>query len=376
MKRFLRLFKLAGIALLSIVLVLTILTTAFLNLSPQFGEVPTESQQEQFGDLNNYEDGKFQNQIPTSMDMGFSKAISVAWDFMFSRVKGRNPNAPLPIEKLDSATIADKRRGIARLTWFGHSAIFLEIDGLKIWLDPMLGQHAGPLRLFSPKRYNEELPIAVEEMPFIDAVIISHDHYDHLDYGSINKLKDKVGRFFVPLGVKGHLTDWGVEADRITELNWWEEAQFGAFTFRCAPARHFSGRGFTNNKTLWSSWIIQSPTQRLYFSGDSGYGPHFKEIGERYGPFDFVMMECGQYNELWKSIHLMPEETVRAAQDVKGKVMLPIHWGAFTLALHPWTDPISRVTSEARRLNVRIATPKIGEPVPLDGNDIPDSPWW
>jgi L-ascorbate metabolism protein UlaG (beta-lactamase superfamily) len=262
------------------------------------------------------------------------------------------------------------------LTWFGHSAVLLEIDSVKIFIDPMLGLHAGPVPLISPKRYNEELPIAIEKLPFIDIVLISHDHYDHLDYGSILKLKDKVGKFFVPLGVGAHLRAWGVKPELITELNWWQEAQHNSFTFICAPARHFSGRGFTNNLTLWSSWIIKSSREQLYFSGDSGYGPHFKEIGEKYGPMDFVMMECGQYNERWASIHMMPEETVQATLDVQGKVLLPIHWGAFTLAMHGWDDPINRVTAAAQRLNVPIRTPKIGQMIlPLD-DTASDLRWW
>ena len=277
---------------------------------------------------------------------------------------------------LDRALVAARSTDIARLTWLGHSACFLEIDGKKILIDPMLGQHAGPLPLLSPKRYNATLPIEIEAMPYIDVVLISHDHYDHLAHGSIRKLKDKVGHFYVPLGVGAHLVSWGVEKRKVTELNWWDEAAFEEFTFVCAPARHFSGRGLTSNRTLWSSWIIQSSSKRLYFSGDSGYGPHFKEIGDKYGPFDFSMMECGQYNIEWPQIHMMPEETVQATLDVKSRLMLPIHWGAFSLAMHPWTDPIIRVTAEAKNLDVRITTPMIGEVIALDSASISNSRWW
>jgi L-ascorbate metabolism protein UlaG (beta-lactamase superfamily) len=376
MKKSLKVLKLTGIVVLGLISLLTVTTLAFVYMSPQFGELPTDAQQKHFAALNNFRDGKFQNQVPTSLNMGFSNTVSVMWDFFFAKIDGRNPDGPIPMKRIDPASLASDGDDAARLTWFGHSAILLEIQGQKILIDPMLGQHAGPLPFVSPKRFNEELPIAIEQMPFIDAVIISHDHYDHLDYGSIRKLKGNVGRFYVPLGVKGHLTDWGIAADKITELNWWEEASSGEFTFTCAPARHFSGRGFTNNKTLWSSWIIQTASQRFYFSGDSGYGPHFKEIGERYGPFDLVMMECGQYNELWRAIHLMPEETVQAALDVKGKLLLPIHWGAFSLAMHAWTDPITRVTAAASHAGLPVATPKVGEPVLLDYSNVPDSKWW
>ena len=345
-------------------------------MSPEFGGTATEEQQKSFQAIANYKDGKFQNLVPTTMGLSFRQTVSVIGEFFFGNTPGKNPEAPLPIVKIDSARLADVSSDVARLTWFGHSAIFLEIDGRKILLDPMLGQHAGPLSLISPKRYNKELPVEIEKFPFIDVVIISHDHYDHLDFGSIRKLKDKVGRFYVPLGVGAHLRSWGVNPEIITELNWWEEAQHDGFTFICAPARHFSGRGFTNNTTLWSSWVIRTSGQQLYFSGDSGYGPHFKQIGDKYGPMDFVMMECGQYNELWTAIHMMPEETVQATLDVQGKLLMPIHWGAFTLAMHTWTDPITRVTAEARRVNLPITTPKIGEVVSLDYSNILDSKWW
>jgi L-ascorbate metabolism protein UlaG (beta-lactamase superfamily) len=376
MKRLLKILKVTGITLVGIILLFTIATIVFVNLSPQFGGSASEAQQKTFLASGHYKDGIFVNQIPTSLDLGFAKTVSVMKDFFFSDVAGREPGVPLPMEKIDSAVVANRAPEIARLTWFGHSACLLEIDGKKILFDPMLGQYAGPLPWFSPKRYNEELPIEIEALPFIDAIVISHDHYDHLDYGSIIKLKEKTGRFFVPLGVGAHLVAWGVKPENITELNWWQETQHEGFTFICAPARHFSGRGFSRNVTLWSSWIVQSASQRFYFSGDSGYGPHFKEIGDKYGPIDFVMMECGQYNEKWKSIHMMPEETVRATQDVKGKLLLPIHWGAFTLALHSWSDPAIRVTAAASAANLPITTPVIGEQILLDYKNIPASKWW
>jgi L-ascorbate metabolism protein UlaG (beta-lactamase superfamily) len=376
MKRLLKMLKIVGISLAGIALLLTAITLAFVNLSPQFGGVASDDQLKAYAASGHYKDGTFENQIPTSLALGFTKTIAVMKEFFFSDVPDRDPGAPLPMQKIDPASVADRAPDIARLTWFGHSACFLEIDGKKILFDPMLGQYAGPLPFFSPKRYNDELPIEIEALPFIDAVIISHDHYDHLDHGSILKLKDKVGQFYVPLGVGAHLIAWGVAPENVTELNWWEEATHEGFTFICTPARHFSGRGFTNNTTLWSSWVVKSARQRFYFSGDSGYGPHFKEIGDLYGPIDFVMMECGQYNELWTAIHMMPKETVQATLDVKGKLLLPIHWGAFTLSLHSWTDPIVRVTAEADAVQLQVTTPTIGEPILLDYKNIPDSKWW
>ena len=370
MKRILSFVKVALIVLAGLVLFFVVVTLAFVNMSPQFGDSPS------IVSAANFRDGKFHNQIPTTVGLGFRETVSVLGEFVFGNKTGKSPDAPLPMQNLDSTTLGNRSPEVARLTWFGHSAILLEIDGKKIFFDPMLGQYAGPLPLLSPRRFNERLPIEIARLPFIDFVIISHDHYDHLDYGSIQELKNKVGKFYVPLGVGAHLRSWGVTPERITELNWWEEADADGFRFVCAPARHFSGRGFKTNTTLWSSWIVKSSKQQFYFSGDSGYGPHFKKIGEKYGEMDLAMIECGQYNELWHDIHMMPEETVKASLDVKAKILLPIHWGAFALALHSWTDPVTRVTTEAEKLNVAVTTPRIGQMLMLNGQHIPQTRWW
>ncbi len=342
---------------------------------PQYGGEPTKEDIKAFEKLGNYENGLFINQIPTSMNLKFGDYFSTAMDF-FMGEEGREPKGIIPVEKIDSLAIVNNK-DLTRVTWFGHSAFLIEIEGKNILIDPMLGDTPSPHSWLGNSRYYDELPIEIEELPFIDALIISHDHYDHLDYESIMKLKNKVGHFYMPLAVGAHFREWEIDDSKITELNWYEEVQHDKLTFICAPARHFSGRGLTDrNVTLWASWIIKSENQNIYFSGDGGYGPHFKEIGEKYGPFDFTMMECGQYNEKWKSIHLMPEETVQAFIDVKGGLLMPIHWGAFTLSLHSWTDPIERVTKEAKRLNVPIATPKVGEPIIVGEEIYPVSRWW
>ena len=206
---------------------------------------------------------------------------------------------------------------------------------------------------------------------------MSHDHYDHLDYETIQKLKDKVGVYFTPLGLGNHLIEWGVNKERINELNWWDSIDFDGIKLICTPARHFSGRGlFDRATTLWCSWVIEGKKDNVFFSGDSGYDTHFKEIGEKYGPFDISLMECGQYNEDWKLLHMMPEETVQAALDLKSKLTMPIHWGGFTLAFHDWTDPIERVVNKAKKLNMPITTPKIGEPVIIGKETYPIEKWW
>jgi len=261
------------------------------------------------------------------------------------------------------------------ITWYGHSALLLEMEGKRILLDPMFGAYSSPVSFFG-KRFAYQSPIDINAFTNIDAVILSHDHYDHLDYVSILKLKDHVKHFYVPLGVGSHLQYWGVNAANITELDWWGTTEAGDFSFTAAPARHFSGRGIRDrNKTLWASWIIKGKYNKIYFSGDGGYGAHFKEIGERYGPFDFTLMECGQYNEKWANIHMMPEQTLQANIDLRGKAMMPVHWGAFALAVHPWREPAERLLKAAALHEVRVAYPFIGQRFSIN-EPLPAIKWW
>ena len=368
--------KVIGIAVAAVVVLIVVVGLLFINLSPEFGGQPTAEQRARYDQLDYYADGKFANLISTSMDMSFGTMLSVLGDYLRGVPRGR-PGFPLPLEKVDSLAIADRPDTVTQLTWFGHSAVLLEIDGKNVLLDPMLGEVPSPHPWLGGKRFSDELPIAIAQLPAIDAVLISHDHYDHLDYGSVQQLKEKVKDFYVPLGVGAHLRAWGVAEEAVHELNWWEEVRHDHLNFAFTPTRHFSGRGLTDrNTTLWGSWVIQGRDAKVYFSGDGGYGPHFAEIGERYGPFDLAMIECGQYDPRWAQIHLMPEESAQAAVDVNAALMMPIHWGAFQLALHPWDDPAERVTVRAAELNMPITTPKIGEAVVLDRESYPSSAWW
>lgn len=350
---------------LGIVLLLTILITLFISISPEFGSMYTDNDKKQYEKSGHFEDGKFVNEIPTNMDMGFGDMMKVLKDFIVG-VPNSRPDFELPLEKVDSLTLT-KNKTTTRLIWFGHSAFLLQMDGLNILIDPMFGDVPAPHPWLGKSRYTKELPIEIEKLPTIDFMILSHDHYDHLDFGSIQKLKSKTKKFYVPLGVGAHFKKWGVPLEDITEFNWWDEIQHESIKLAFTPARHFSGRGLTDRfTTLWGSWVINGTNDKIYFSGDSGYGSHFAEIGEKFGPFDFAMMECGQYNERWKDIHMMPEETAQAAVDINAKVMMPIHWGAFTLALHSWTDPVERVTKKAEELGVPILVPVIGSTIQLD----------
>lgn len=357
--------------LLSLLVIFVLSVVIFVNFAPQFGAVPEGDALEKIKKSPNYRDGVFQNLIETRMDMKAGDMASVMYR-MFFKKQGREPEKPLPVKFKNQLIAPDTAISI---TWYGHSAILLELEGRKILIDPMLGPVSAPIS-FGTKRFPYEQGINLETIPEVDAVLFSHDHYDHLDYLTVKAIKDKVGHFYTAQGVGGHLIRWGVHPDKITELDWWETAAEGPFQLVCTPARHFSGRGLTDrNKTQWASWVIKGTSKSIYFSGDSGYGPHFTDIGATYGPFDFAMIECGQYNELWESIHMMPEQSVQAALDLKAKVAMPIHWGAFSLSLHHWTEPIERFNTEAVRQNLNVIHPYIGEKIVVT-DSLESEVWW
>ena len=372
LKKLIRIVFWTVFTLISLVILTAIM---FTSLSPQFGKDPSAEQKILFEKLPHYQDGKFQNLTPTSMDMDFWKAVRMIPKFFQNNPNSR-PDFDIPVLKVDSLELVQAYEP-ARLVWFGHSSFLLQIDGKNILLDPMLGEVPAPHPLLGKKRYAEELPIEIEKLPLIDLVIFSHDHYDHLDYGSVQNLKGKTKKFLTPLGVGSHLKHWGVEEVKIQEMDWWEETSCEDLLLAFTPSRHFSGRGLTNRfSTLWGSWVIKGSQENIYFSGDSGYGSHFTAIGEKYGPFDFAMLECGQYNENWKEIHMMPEETAQAGVDLNARVIMPIHWGAFTLAMHSWTDPVERVLVKGKELGIPVFIPKIGERVQIQEEMTTREQWW
>lgn len=362
--------KMTFIIVVSLVVVFIAAYGLFMRYAPQIGAPPSGKHLQKIQASENYSNGIFVNQIPTIMDFSLAEGLKITWDMITA--KGTTPSEPLPTRFTDELLEPDT---LPRLTWFGHSAFLLEMEGKRILIDPMLGPASSPLPIFG-KRFPYEQPIDLSTIKDIDAVIFSHDHYDHLDYYTIQKIKSEVGHYYVPLGLGSHLQRWGVSSEDITELDWWDSAVLDAFTFVATPARHFSGRGTSDRaKTLWASWVIQGKNSNIYFSGDGGYGPHFKEIGEQYGPFDFAMIECGQYNEKWAAIHMMPEESAQAGLDVRAKTIMPIHWGAFSLALHPWKEPANRIDEAVKKLGVPAVYPYIGEPMVI-GRDFPTDNWW
>ncbi len=366
--------------LLSIGLLLLLLIVAsilFIKFYPSFGGDLSEERKSQYLNSTQFKEGVFANtQEDVPKDPSFSEILTMTRKFFFTNVENGTPKKQIAVKEVDSMELADNHSK-TRLIWFGHSAFLLQMDGKNILIDPMFGEVPAPHPWLGGKRFSKKLPIAVAKLPKIDAVLISHDHYDHLDYDSILQLKDKVGVFYVPLGVGVHLEAWDIPINRIVELDWWQEVSFKGLQFVCTPAQHFSGRKFNNRQsTLWSSWVIKSDEESIFFSGDSGYSTHFKEIGEKYGPFDFAMLECGQYNKMWPDIHMFPEETAQAGVDVKAKLIMPIHWGAFKLALHSWTDPVNRVIKKAEELNIPVLTPEIGAPIELGSTQQRDLKWW
>ncbi|EIT87136.1 outer membrane protein RomA [Fictibacillus macauensis ZFHKF-1] len=337
-----------------------------------FGKRPSKDRSAHFERLPYYKDGRFFNEEDVPHKTSLAVQFSILKEFL-KKDETRKPSEPLPMDLPDFSRLQDN--GI-KVIWFGHSAFYFEMAGKTFLVDPMFGRAPSPFQLFGGKRYSHTLPFQWRELPAVDVIILSHDHYDHLDYRSVQLLKEKTKHWLVPAGVGSHLERWGISSQIITERCWWEQLEWEGLTLICTPSRHFSGRNIHDrNKTLWCSWVVISEQQRFFYSGDGGYGAHFKQIGQRYGPFDIAMMECGQYDERWKTVHMLPEETVTACLDVKGARLIPVHWGAFTLSLHAWQDPIERVTKAAERHHVPLITPKIGEACVV-GKHEPHEAWW
>jgi L-ascorbate metabolism protein UlaG (beta-lactamase superfamily) len=336
-----------------------------------FGVDPKGARLERILKSPNYQNGAFQNLSFTPVMAEGAHMGKILRAYM-KKVTGKEPLENLPSVNTDLKVIKDT---VPVLIWFGHSSYLIKASGKNILVDPVLSGNASPVNFFG-SNYKGSNIYSVDDMPELDAVLITHDHYDHLDYKTIVKLIPKTKHFYTSLGVGAHLEYWGVPPEKITEFDWWEKAEMDSgFTFIAAPARHFSGRKFARGKTLWASYILQTPTHRFYLGGDSGYDTHFTEIGKKYGPFDIAILECGQYNAFWHNIHMMPEETAQAARDLHAEVLMPVHNSKFTLALHPWKEPIERVTKEAEAKGIKTTTPMIGEPVLLDKH-YPSSKWW
>jgi L-ascorbate metabolism protein UlaG (beta-lactamase superfamily) len=371
MKRTLKkIFKMTLI-LLSTVLVVGI---GYLYLNPQFGGALTDALKKQYATSAQWDGKKFVNQHETVMDIGLKEMPELIRK-QFSGRSARAPQQNLPLLSFDKNAWQEDTAQV-KFIWFGHSVGLLKMAGKNILIDPMFGPDTSPVGPVRTKRYTDSTLYIIDKLPQIDAVFITHDHYDHLDFDSFKKLQGRVGHYFVPLGVKRHLLRWDVPADKITELDWWQNATLGEVEITFLPARHFSGRGLADRATsLWGGYAFVTKNHRIFWSGDSGYDTHFAEIGEKLGPFDWAFVECGQYNTQWHAIHMYPEESVQAAKDVRAKTAIPIHWGAFTLAFHNWKEPVQRFAEAAETQNQPILMPKLGEVVHLNTQS-QNQFWW
>ena len=327
----------------------------------------------------NFHDGAFRNPAATAIAPSSGGGTIRMLKRLFMGDEQRVPPGPMPIVKLTSADFANPPASGLRATWLGHSTVLVEIDGARILFDPVWARRASPSSLIGPKRFFAP-PLALEDLPPLDAILASHDHYDHLDRGVIRALARSAtqskARFIVPLGVGAHLEKWGVSPDRITELDWSESTTVANLTVTATPARHFSGRGLTDrNHTLWASWAVRGPGHRVFHSGDTGPFNGFTEIGNSHGPFDLTLIKIGAYDESWPDIHINPELAVSAHKELQGDVLLPIHWGTFNLAFHAWTEPAERIVKAAAANGTRLVMPRPGESIEPSVSK-PVELWW
>lgn len=285
------------------------------------------------------------------------------------------PKQLIPVHQITSVQLAQLPDDGSFLFRLGHSSILLKLNG-DYWLfDPVFSKRVSPSQVIGPKRFHA-VPIDINELPPLKGVVLSHNHYDHLDKTAIGRLAAKAEQLYMPLGMAELLTRWGVCENKLTEFDWWQSLPVGPLTLACTPSQHFSGRGIQDsNRSLWCSWVLQSPTMKLFFSGDSGYFDGFARIQKVFGGFDWVCMEAGAYDRFWPSVHMHPDESFQAFIDLRGVHLLPIHNGTFDLSFHPWYEPFERIYHLARQKNVSLSTPEMGQCVNLDAPE-PTLAWW
>jgi L-ascorbate metabolism protein UlaG (beta-lactamase superfamily) len=322
-------------------------------------------------------------QSPEWRDDHFNNTQTVLKDFSgamlraLASVPDTEPSVPVPVHAGDAAQYATAPADGLRVTWFGHSSTLVEIDGVRVLTDPIWSERASPVQWIGPHRWFAP-PLPLEQLPAVDVVVISHDHYDHLDRATIVAMKQWHNVFVVPLGIGAHLEHWGIPPQRIIELDWWQSARVGTLEVTATPSRHASGRlKPESDTTLWSGFALRGPAHRVWYSGDTGFFAGMREIGERLGPFDLTMIESGQYDAAWPDWHLGPEQALAAHRLVRGKVMLPVHWGLFKLAPHGWTEPGERALAAADCAGVRLLLPQPGLAVqPLSAQAAEPRRWW
>ncbi len=363
------------------VVVLALLTAALAAAAwavfslPAFGAAMTGARLERARANPQYREGRFVNLEPEAPSTTSLLDYTVR---QFSGDEVREPPKPVPVLAVDKAALASPPQASGlRAFWIGHASTYVELDGLRLLLDPVFAERVSPLPL-GPRRFHPP-PMALADLPKIDAVLISHDHYDHLDMDAVRHLAARGSKFFVPLGIGAHLERWGVPAAQVEELEWWQERTLGGgVRIVCTPTRHYSGRGIDNrSSTLWSSWSVVGPRHRFFYSGDTGYGKLFQDIGARLGPFDLAFIKIGAYGPgaAWTDIHMPPEQAVQVSRDVRARRMFPVHWSTFNLAYHDWDEPIRRTVAAATGAGVDLVTPRLGEWVDAD-REFRSQLWW
>lgn len=372
MKHAKKFFKRTLLVIASLLIVLTI-TTFFYMKQSKFGTLPTGERLERVKKSPHYKDGKFINQVerPTITE-GYSM-LGLAYKALFTKFERTAPLDSLPSVKTDlKALPADSNL----VVWFGHSSSYIQLDGKKFLIDPVFSGSASPIP-GSVKAYKGTDVYTAGDMPAIDYLFISHDHYDHLDYKTIIALREKVQHVICGLGVGAHFELWGYSKDQITEMDWYEKTVIDSnYVIHTFPTHHDGGRGFKRAQALWLSFVIESPTMKIFYSGDGGYDPVFKEIGEKMGPIDFALMECGQYNVAWQSVHKLPDEVGQATIDIKAKRLLPVHHSKFSLAQHSWDEPLIKISELSKDAPYSLATPLIGEVINLNDPAQTFKQWW
>ena len=339
----------------------------------KFGKMPTGATLKRMQLSKNFSDGMFQNVSVTPQLTDGATYYSVLKKFIFHRSKQLKPWGILPSQKTDLNAIPTEKNV---LIWFGHSSYFMQVDGKKILVDPVLSGGASPIKSTTRSFAGTDV-YTPEDLPEIDYLFLSHDHWDHLDYETVKALKPKVGKVICGLGMGNHLKHWGYKPDRIVENDWDEHIVLDkGFEVNTVSGRHFSGRTFTRNKSLWLSFALTTPTFKIFIGGDSGYDTHFARAGEMLGPFDLAILECGQYDKSWKYIHMLPPEILQAAKDLGTKRLMPVHWGKFALSNHDWDTPIKELTMLNKLDNIPLVTPMIGQVVNLDDTHQYFTPWW
>lgn len=339
----------------------------------KFGVSPSKKDKKRYEQFFNYKDGKFQNISPTPMltpNYSWGKLIK---EQLFEKPQEAVPKQTIPSIKTDLKNISLEDDV---LVWFGHSSYFFQLDGKTYLVDPVFSGNASPIP-GTNKAFDGADIYQAEDLPKINYLIITHDHYDHLDYPTIMNIKEKVDKVICGIGVGNHLKKWGYSPEKIIELNWYESTtENNELSIHCEPARHFSGRSFSRNNTLWASFVIKSQTMSIYIGGDSGYDKHFAEIGNKYSSIDFAILDNGQYNPAWRAVHCFPEDVIQAAKNLKAKRILPAHSSKFKMANHNWFDPLETITRLNQTENLNIVTPKIGEKINLKDSTQSFECWW